>query len=336
MPESNDILGRLERVDVRTAWATEAGDFTPWLAIENNIRLLGEAIGIELEVEAQEKNVGPFRADILCKDTANGTWVLIENQLERTDHCHLGQLLTYAAGLQAVTIVWISSRFTDEHRAALDWLNKVTDDNILFFGLEVELWRIGNSPMAPKFNIVSAPNDWSRSVSGAQKAIDQGAQSEGGQRYIDFWTRFGERIVEKQSPLRVPKPNADYWKNYSIGRSEFAVAAMILARDAWIGIQLTMYGVQAKQLYAQLLNQKEAIEAAIGEPLIWRELPNHKESQIRLIRKDLDPKDRNRWNEICEWLASRTEKFLTVFRPIVKDLNVSDQLEPSDIMPTLN
>lgn len=99
-------LSRLEKVDPRTVWPTEAGDFTPWLAQEENLKLLGDTIGVELELEAQEKDVGPFRADILCKDTLSNNWVLIENQLERTDHSHLGQLLTYAAGLKAVTIIW--------------------------------------------------------------------------------------------------------------------------------------------------------------------------------------------------------------------------------------
>ena len=122
---------------------------------EESIELLGETIGIELELEAQEKDVGPFRADILCKNTEDDSWVLIENQIEKTDHKHLGQLMTYAAGSQAVTIVWVASKFTEEHRAALDWLNKITDDNFRFFGLEVELWKIGDSPAAPKFNIIS-------------------------------------------------------------------------------------------------------------------------------------------------------------------------------------
>src|SRR5688572_15954584 len=131
-------LGRLERVSVRDCWVDEARDFTPWLAQEENIALLGEAIGIELEVAAQEKNVGPFRADILCKDTLDGRLVLIENQLERTDHGHLGQLITYAAGLDAVTVIWVADRFTDEHRAALDWLNRITDTDFTFFGLEIE------------------------------------------------------------------------------------------------------------------------------------------------------------------------------------------------------
>ena len=150
-------LGELIKVPLREFWEGEASDFTPWLADEENIGLLGDTIGVELEVEAQERNVGPFRADILCKDISTDNWVLIENQLEPTDHTHLGQLLTYAAGLNAVTVVWIAESFTNEHRAALDWLNKITAEGFSFFGLEIELWRIGDSPIAPKFNVVSHP-----------------------------------------------------------------------------------------------------------------------------------------------------------------------------------
>ena len=168
---STKSLGRLEQVELREAWSSESRDFTPWLAQEENLKLLGEAIGIELDLESQEKDVGPFRANILCKDTATDEWVLIENQLDRTDHSHLGQLLTYAAGLNAVTIVWIAERFTEEHRATLDWLNERTDEKINLFGLEIELWRIGDSPIAPKFNIISQPNDWSRTVQQAAAAM---------------------------------------------------------------------------------------------------------------------------------------------------------------------
>lgn len=323
MTEERKQLGRLERIDLRLAWASETGDFTPWLAKDENISLLGEAIGIELEVEAQEKSVGPFRADILCKDLTTSSWVLIENQLERTDHCHLGQLITYAAGLDAVTIVWVSSRFTEEHRAALDWLNEVTNDGLLFFGLEVELWRIGNSPMAPKINIVCSPNDWSKSVSGAQKAIEQGTLTESGKRYVDFWTYFGKEIENRKSSLRVPKPNADYWKTFSLGRSEFTVTAIAQSRDGWIGIQVTLYGPQAKTGFRLLEQMKSEIESAIGATLDWRELPARKESQIRLIREGADVKQQETWPEICDWLIHWTEKFQAVFRPIVKDLDLT-------------
>src|SRR3954451_24400591 len=161
---TEQLLGRLERVDLRDIWLSDATSFTPWLARPENLTVLGAALNIYLELEAQERGVGPFCADILCNDIDTDLCLLIENQLERTDHTHLGQLLTYASGLDAVTIVWIAARFTDEHRAALDLLNRATTTGFNFFGLEVELWQIGSSPFAPKFNVVSQPNDWSRTV----------------------------------------------------------------------------------------------------------------------------------------------------------------------------
>ena len=162
-------LGRLERVELRKEWKTEAQDFTPWLTQPENLAVLSQTLNMDLETAGQEESVGQFRADILCRNTLDDSWALIENQLERTDHTHLGQLLTYAAGLQTVTVIWVASTFTDEHRAALDWLNEITDERFRFFGLEIELWRIGDSLAAPKFNIVSKPNEWTRSVSKASR-----------------------------------------------------------------------------------------------------------------------------------------------------------------------
>ena len=164
-------LGRLERVNLREAWESEPQDFTPWLAQSENLAVLSETLGMELATEGTEQGVGPFRADILCRDTQDDSLVLIENQLERTDHNHLGQLLTYAAGLQTVTIIWVAATFTDEHRAAVDWLNEITDERFRFFGLEIELWRIGDSVAAPKFNVVAKPNEWTRFVGKATRPL---------------------------------------------------------------------------------------------------------------------------------------------------------------------
>ena len=219
-------LGCLQRVDLRTIWTVEATEFTPWLARSENLEVLGETLGIDLELEAQEKAVGPFRADILCKDIGTDAWVLVENQLERTDHIHLGQLLTYAAGLQAVTIVWLAARFTDEHRATLDWLNKITDESFRFFGLEIELWRIGDSPAAPKFNVVSKPNDWSRSVAHAAQAIDDAELSEMRIKQRKYWIAFHLVLDDVSGPVsgnRKPQPKS--WMAYGIGRSSFKLSA---------------------------------------------------------------------------------------------------------------
>ena len=143
-------FSELESVDLKNGWANEGADFTPWLAQEENLKLLGRTLNMELEIVSTEASVGRYRADIVCTDTSNDTTVLIENQLQRTDHKHIGQVLTYAAGLNAVSIVWIAAEFTDEHRAALDWFNNITEANFRFFGLEVELWKIGDSAIAPK------------------------------------------------------------------------------------------------------------------------------------------------------------------------------------------
>ena len=146
---TTQALGRLQRVDPRSIWLHEALNFTPWLAREENLAILAEALGMELRLESQEQGVGPYRADIVCLEPLSGHKVLIENQLEKTDHVHLGQVITYAAGLEAVTVVWVSTRFTDEHRAAIDWLNSISGEDYRFFALEIELWQIGDSAPAP-------------------------------------------------------------------------------------------------------------------------------------------------------------------------------------------
>jgi hypothetical protein len=330
MSKTASNLGRLERVDLRDAWEREADDFTPWLASEENIELLGEAIGIELEVEAEEKRVGPFRADILCKDTATANWVLVENQLEKTDHSHLGQLLTYAAGLEAVTIVWIAKRFTDEHRAALDWLNNVTDESIRFFGLEVELWRIGKSPPAPKFNVVSSPNDWTRTVTEARHAIEQGAISDLKKRYLEFWTEYAERMTNSDCPLKPAKPSPDQWKRFSVGRTGFSIIANAASTTRTILVRISLYPPDSKLHFHALLQRKEEIETAMEVPLDWREMPESGESHIRLVREGLDVGDPKDWPAISEWMILWSTKFDKVFRPIIKDLGpVEDQL-PDD------
>ncbi|MBN2560511.1 MAG: DUF4268 domain-containing protein [Phycisphaerae bacterium] len=204
-------LGRLEKVDLRTGWKNEAGDFTPWLAQDENLKLLGETLGMDLVLVGQEQGVGQFRADIVCRDVASSSTVLIENQLEPTDHNHLGQILTYAAGLEAVSIIWVARKFIDQHRAALDWLNEHTDEQIAFFGLEVELWRIGKSPVAPKFNVVSKPNNWTRSVRPASKSP-----------YAEYWQAVTEQfnaldLVVRGRRFQATARHADNYLQVPIG-----------------------------------------------------------------------------------------------------------------------
>jgi Domain of unknown function (DUF4268) len=318
-------LGRLERVDLRNIWTTEATDFTPWLARPENLEVLGDTLGIGLELEAQEKTVGPFRADILCKDIGGGHWVLIENQLERTDHLHLGQLLTYAAGLQAVTIVWIAAKFTDEHRATLDWLNKITDNSFRFFGLEVELWRIGSSPAAPRFNIISKPNDWSQSVKKAADAIDDAELSETKVMQRDYWEALNSVLNSKGGPVsgnRKAQPQS--WMSYPIGKADVHLgAAMVINRNR-IRAELYLSGANAKAFFGLLRRQSEAIEQELGYPLEWEELPAGQDSRISVRLDDANPRNTDDWKRQHEWLAEKLNDLHRVFSRRVKELSADD------------
>jgi hypothetical protein len=327
------MLGRLARVELRDEWVSEPADFTPWLAQPDNIALLGEAIGIELEVEAQEKNVGPFRADILCRDTITSHFVLIENQLDRTDHTHLGQLLTYAAGLDAVTIVWIASRFTDEHRAALDWLNNATAPGFNFFGLEIELWRIGESARAPKFNVISQPNDWTKSAREQAAASQTGALTDVQRLHLDFWTQFHQYMDDRGSPIRIGKAWSGYWTSVAVGRTGFRLDAWNNMRDKRSGVFLVLSGPDAKTHFHLIEQQsREAVDGALaplGE-IEWGLYPKFQMSQIG-VRRAVSPAARESWPELDEWMARALEVMHALFAPIVKGLDASAFVAPEDV-----
>ena len=317
---TQNLLGRLERVELRRIWSSESSDFTPWLAREDNLRLLGETVGIELELEAQEKTVGPFRADILCKDTATDSWVLIENQLERTDHSHLGQLLTYAAGLSAVTVVWVAERFTEEHRAALDWLNERTAERINFFGLEIELWRIGESPVAPKFNVISQPNDWTRTVAETARQFQSGELSETKQLQHEFWTEFRRYMETNRSQLKTTKARPQHWMNLALGRTGSKLMAVCNSRDNRIGAFVVMIDDLAKAQFQHLKAQQVAIEKEAGLEVEWQELPGKKESRVAIRLRNVEPLNRDHWPEYHQWLREKLEKLHQVFASRIRAL----------------
>lgn len=322
---SEQDLGRLIRVELRDIWQSEPSHFTPWLAREANLSILSETLGLELELEAQEKPVGPFRADLLCKDIATNVWVLIENQLERTDHTHLGQLLTYASGLEAVTIVWVAARFTEEHRATLDWLNRITDESFRFFGVEVELWRIADSPAAPRFNIVSKPNNWSKSVAQAARAIDGAELSDTRSLQMAYWTAFQATLIRKGGPfVRDRKPQPQSWMAYSIGRTGFTVNGAMVRPKRQIRAELYISNPSAKAFFHLLHGQQSLIESELGYPLDWEELPDGKDSRISVALSDADPENQDDWPRQHDWLADRLIAFHRVFANRVRALQAAD------------
>ena len=317
-------LSRLEEVELRDPWPNEAQDFTPWLAREKNLAFLGETLGMELELEAQEINVGDFRADILCRNTMDDSRVLIENQLARTDHNHLGQILTYSAGLDIHTVIWIAKEFREEHRAALDRLNEITNENFQYFGIEVKVWRIGNSPCAPQFEIVSKPNDWNRGVSrNTEVAVSQNL-SETQLLWKKFWEKFVEYLRGHESSLSPPKPRPHAWMAFSIGISNFTCTAWLGLQNQDISVRLQMGAPDATAYFYLLKEQQEEIEKEFGESLEWMEMPGRERSRISLHKKDTDPAEKTDWQNQHEWIASKLTKFDEVFRQRLQELDPAD------------
>ena len=310
-------VGKLEKIDIRNLWKEEPSDFTPWLAKEENIKLLSETIGIELEVIEQEKNVGPFRADILCKNTIDEHFVLIENQLEKTDHSHLGQIMTYAAGLDAVTIIWIAKQFTEEHRATVDWLNRITNEQFNFFGIEIEVFKIGDSLPAPLFQMISKPNEWSKIVKSAastQNLTDTKALN------LEYWSQMKQYLNDNNTFLKQQKPLPQHWTDFALGRSSFHLSAVSSVRDNFIRIDFILRSDTAKDDFAKLKEKYEqsSYDEISGE-LIWDELPDRKGSLIYL-KKEAPVSDKEDWDNQHQWFMENIEKFDNFFRDKIKKI----------------
>lgn len=314
-------LGRLQRVPLREAWDSESSSFTPWLAEESNLAILSEVLEMDLDVVGTERNVGSFRADILCRDQSGehseDHLVLIENQLERTDHTHLGQLLTYAAGLQTVTIVWVAGQFAEPHRAALDWLNEITDERFRFFGLEVELWRMGESALAPKFNIVSKPNSWSKTVQ-RERATSSSIELSGiRQAQLAFWAELSARLTSQGSGLKGRTPRAQHWFSVAIGRSGYNLNALFVVQKRRIGVEMYFSGPTAHVAFETIILDREAIEHVLG-PLEW--IKASKEARIVKYMPVDEPLDEASWPQMLDWLTTELADFDKVFRDRVRQL----------------
>jgi len=321
-------LGQFHRIeDIRKTWANEAYDFTPWL--RDNISLLSEALNLGREgliVEGIEVPVGAYSADVVCKDTTKETeeTVLIENQYGRSDHDHLGKIITYSSGLSASTVVLVCEKLREEHRTALTWLNSITNDTHNFFAVELELWRINDSPVAPKFNVVVKPDNWARIAENTKRATEKGELTDVKKLYLSYWGALREYIIsmgvlDDDTLLRPRKPLPQQWTGFSVGKSGLELNAVINARDKWIRADLTMHGKNAVNWHKQLSEDAENIEKEIGFSLEWDVLEG---TQQRVaITKDFDPSDKASWNEQHEWLYEKLGALHNAFCNRVKQLS---------------
>lgn len=227
-------LDKLKKVDLRDVWPHEALDFTKWLSEEPNLAILSSAVGIELELIETESSVGSFNVDIYAQEAGTGRKVIIENQLEDTNHDHLGKVITYAAGKGAEVVVWVVARARDEHRQAIEWLNQHTDSDFGFFLVEIELWSIGDSLPAPRFNVVEQPNEWTKAIK-----LSEGL-SETERVKLSYWTKYREVAQATPEFLRVfnpQKPSKDHWTTLRCGTSAYHIALLIDIQRGRIGIE---------------------------------------------------------------------------------------------------
>ncbi len=288
-------LGTIEKIALRSVWPNEARDFTTWLSKEENLSALGEEIGIDLELIETESNVGNFSADIFAQEIGSGRKVVIENQLEDTNHDHLGKIITYAAGKEAELVIWVVARARDEHKQAIEWLNQHTDAEFGFFLIEMELWSIDGSCPAPRFNIVERPNDWAKAV----KASEGYTETE--RLRLQYWQRYSE-LAEGYSPfrnlMRPQKPSKDHWTNLHIGSSEYHLALTVYSNENKIGIEF--YVPDNKDIGATVHPHAERIAGILGAEAV--PFTATKASGIRFFKAGCNfKKHPEKWDEYIQW-----------------------------------
>ncbi len=310
-------LSKLERASLREAWKHEAGEFTPWLASAENLNALAEELGLsELVLVATEHWVGDFKLDIFCTD--GDEQVIIENQLDETDHKHLGQILAYAAGVGAKKVIWVAESFRPEHIAALQYLNENTTNSLTFFGVQIELWRIADSPLATKFEVVAKPNDWVKS--GREQARAASKTSPTKQLQFKFWSALVSEMTKQAPKIRPHAPKPRHWQSHSIGKSGVGLNVTANTRDARLGVEVWIQREDAKELFSILEKRRTNVEADLGFELDWQELPDARACRIVTYRENSPIEDETRWPEYIDWIISKVVAMNKVFRPLVEDL----------------
>ena len=307
------MLGEIKTVELRKIWKNEAYDFTPWLT--QNLEEIGKAIGLELEFEDSEVSVGPYSADILAKDTGTDQYVIIENQLEKTNHDHLGKCITYASVLDASTVIWIASRFTEEHKKALDWLNDHTSEKIGFYGIKVELWQIDNSQPAVKFNVISSPNEI---VKQAAKRKEQGELTPTRKTQLEFWTTFRDKLAETGKIRSLQTPRPQYWFDIALGKSGVHLSNTFNTDKNEIGTRVYIGNKKVDEWLPYFETKKETIEAKLENKLQWNPNPDNRDKVITLT-KQFNLEDKENWEEAINWLVKETIKFKEVFSRMIKE-----------------
>ena len=300
-------LGTLKKItDLRSIWPHEALNFTPWVA--ENVDLLADAVGLDITVDETESSVGDFNVDIYASETGTDRKIIIENQLEDTDHDHLGKLITYASGKGADVVIWVVKHAREEHKAAVEWLNNHTDDKIGFFLCEIKLFQIGDSQIAPAFTVVERPNDWTKEI---RKTASANSTQ---QQRLEYWQAFNDYAFTDANFSRIfnkRKPTTDHWMDFNIGSSACHIAVSQIQKRKAVDVEL--YINDDKELFKSLFAHKDEIEKNMEMELEWKELPERKASRI-LIEKTVDLDDRATWPEQFDYIMDTCIKMKRAFK----------------------
>lgn len=312
-------FGELKKVPVREIWQNEATDFTPWLA--SNIEALGDALGLELELTEREASVGDFSLDLLAKDLGNSRTVIIENQFDQTDHDHLGKLLTYAAGFNASTVIWISEIVRDEHRQALEWLNQRTDAETQFFAVVVEVLKIDDSKPAFNFKPIVFPNEWQKSK---RQKISTNISAKG-EKYRTYFQGLIDDLRKKYQFTKAQIGTSQNWYEFSSGISGIRYSASF-ARGGKVRAEIYIDQgdqEQNKNLFDALKQREEAITSHWGSQLEWERLDDKRASRIAIYREGRIESSDSELEEIRKWHIEKLLKLKEVFGPELKEI-ISD------------
>ncbi len=300
-------------MDIRDLWKHEQYDFSNWLAEPENIAYLNDILGLTLVEVDKEKYVGPYRCDIVAKDETSDITVIIENQLEASNHDHLGKIITYASGLDAKVVVWIVKQAKEEHRSAVEWLNNNTRSGIDFFLIELHAYKIGDSEPAPKFEIVEQPNDFIKS-SKTSSSSDNLNKSQA--ERLAFWEQFNNVVVAYGKPFNTRKATTDHWYNVAIGSSACYISITLVNSSSFVGVELTI--PDNKDLFDTLYEKKEEINSKVGFSLEWERLNEKKASKIIHKIPGLDFDNHNNYPYLMDEVIKKTVTLRDVFRKYMK------------------
>ena len=292
-------FGRLSDLPLRDAWPNEARQFTPWLA--DNIDQLSEVIGVPLELTGTEVAVESFAADILARNPMDDSVVLIENQLEQTDHKHLGQIMTYLAGLEAHTVIWIAPSFREPHLSAIRWLNEHTADGFSFFAVKARVVRIGDSPYAPIFETVEKPNGWDRAVSSMTRTPKSGSDDRNDRR-LAFWQAYLDRVPSAADWGLRPMRLASMWVPIS-GLGEETYLSLWIGKDQCGAFLRGPRGSDGQSLVKKLTPYAEELESKLGATF------EGSDGGFLWQRAKWSYNDPDQWFEAIDWMEDRRKAY---------------------------